>query len=378
MSSSDSAPSSAASRLLGIDALRGLAAIAVLLFHYTTRFDQKHGHAVELPFSVDSGFLGVQLFFAISGFVIFMTLDRLRAPAEFLGSRFSRLFPAFWAAVLLTAAAEWLAQPLAEPVAPIHALLNLSMLHGYFGVPSVDGVYWTLQVELFFYLVMFLLWLAGALQRPLWAVGGWLALCAASAALPALLGRGLPHALQEALLLSHFPHFAIGIAVYLGLYRDARQPWAALAIAALALAVIAQVDGGGRALWSLLFGLLLVLGLRSGGNAPRWLAPLIWLGSISYPLYLLHQDIGYIALQWLQAQGVVGLASVALATALALALAALVHRLVEEPALQALRRRLRPLSLRLPAQRQRWLWSTSLLIGALVLASVALQRLGGP
>jgi peptidoglycan/LPS O-acetylase OafA/YrhL len=370
-------PPSPASRLLGIDALRGLAALSVVLFHYTTRFDEKHGHAVALPFGVDSGFLGVQLFFAISGFVIFLTLDRLRTPAEFLVSRFSRLFPAFWAALLLTWLIEWLARPLAEPLPPAQALLNLGMLHGYFGVPSVDGVYWTLQVELFFYLVMFLLWLAGALHRPLWAMAGWLLLCAANAAMPAVLGRGVPHALQEALLLDHFPHFALGIAVYLGLYRDARQPRAALAIAALALAVIAQVDGGARAAWALLFGLLLVLGLRVGRRAPRGLAPLVWLGSISYPLYLLHQDIGYVALQWLQARGVVGLASVAVAIVLALVLATLVHRLVEEPALRGLRRRLRPLSLRLPPRRRGWLWSTALLTGVLLLAGVALPRLGG-
>jgi hypothetical protein len=58
-------------------------------------------------------------------------------------------------------------------------------------------------------------------------------------------------------------------------------------------------------------------------------------------------------------------------------LATLVHRLVEEPALRGLRRRLRPLSLRLPPRRRGWLWSTALLTGVLLLAGVALPRLGG-
>jgi len=62
-------------RLTGIDALRGLAAISVVFYHYTTRYQQKFGFAeppgIEFPF----GHLGVNLFFVISGFVIFMTLE---------------------------------------------------------------------------------------------------------------------------------------------------------------------------------------------------------------------------------------------------------------------------------------------------------------
>ncbi len=74
------------------DALRGLAALAVVLFHYTTQFEKLFGHSNELSWSMPYGDLGVHLFFMISGFVI---------------SRFSRLYPAYWLAIILTTAVVW-------------------------------------------------------------------------------------------------------------------------------------------------------------------------------------------------------------------------------------------------------------------------------
>ena len=82
-----------ATRLLELDALRGIAAMAVMGFHYTTLYSHETGHLGELPFEVRYGNYGVHLFFMISGFVIFMTLERTRTAKDFIVSRFSRLFP---------------------------------------------------------------------------------------------------------------------------------------------------------------------------------------------------------------------------------------------------------------------------------------------
>ena len=81
--------SQSSERLESVDALRGIAAVAVVLFHFTTRYDQLFIHREPLGFSVPWGHLGVNLFFMISGFVIFMTLDKTRRPADFVVSRFS-------------------------------------------------------------------------------------------------------------------------------------------------------------------------------------------------------------------------------------------------------------------------------------------------
>lgn len=58
---------SATPRILELDALRGLAALAVVLFHYTTRYDQLFGYSEPLAVNVSWGHYGVDLFFMISG-----------------------------------------------------------------------------------------------------------------------------------------------------------------------------------------------------------------------------------------------------------------------------------------------------------------------
>lgn len=145
-------------RLVEIDALRGVAALAVVLFHYTTRFTDLFKPGTLPAISFPGGHYGVNLFFIISGFVIFMTLDKTQRPLDFVVSRFSRLFPAYWAAIFLTFfICHWLGLP-GKLVGAETALANIAMLHGLFGVAHVDGVYWTLEVELLFYCGMLLLY----------------------------------------------------------------------------------------------------------------------------------------------------------------------------------------------------------------------------
>src|SRR6218665_1067637 len=143
------------SRLLEIDALRGIAAMAVVLFHYTTRLRELYPTTPETLFSVPWGHHGVNLFFILSGFVIFMTLERASRPMDFVVSRFSRLYPAYWFSVALTfAVVAWLGLE-GKSVSPGAAIGNLLMFHSLFHIPHVDGVYWTLEVELLFYCRMF-------------------------------------------------------------------------------------------------------------------------------------------------------------------------------------------------------------------------------
>jgi peptidoglycan/LPS O-acetylase OafA/YrhL len=79
------------SRLAELDALRRLAAFAVVLFHYSTRYDVLFGHPSPLAVSFHFGCYGVQLIFIISGFVIYMTLERFKPPLDFVVSRGARV-----------------------------------------------------------------------------------------------------------------------------------------------------------------------------------------------------------------------------------------------------------------------------------------------
>ena len=87
-----------------LDLLRFIAALAVVFFHYTflnaVRFNQIPTYPILGDFS-KYGYMGVELFFMISGFVILMTTIN-KSPVDFVISRVSRLYPAFWIALSLT------------------------------------------------------------------------------------------------------------------------------------------------------------------------------------------------------------------------------------------------------------------------------------
>lgn len=138
-------------RLQALDLIRFIAAIAVVLYHYLARSNPPFP---QLAAIAQFGYLGVPLFFMISGFVIAASAEQ-RTPWQFAIARAARLYPAYWAAVLFTSAIVWLLGT--NPPSVVQILANLTMLNDYAGIANIDGVYWTLQVELKFYACIFLL-----------------------------------------------------------------------------------------------------------------------------------------------------------------------------------------------------------------------------
>lgn len=163
-----------------IDAQRGLAALLVIWLHATEVFVQLPTSAAgvllyEFSAAIDTGRIGVVLFFAISGFVIPSSLravghqttpDALRI---FFIRRVFRLYPAYWISVL---GAALLGLYLMTPFSLKTVLLNLTMVQSMFGAPDVLGLYWTLRIELIFYVACALLFALKALHQPRWLVIG--------------------------------------------------------------------------------------------------------------------------------------------------------------------------------------------------------------
>lgn len=321
---------SANSRLTELDALRGIAAMVVVLFHYTVQAPNVIPGIETVALGVPLGFYGVHLFFAISGFVIFMTLERTKTTADFAFSRFTRLFPAYWAAIALTTCAEWLlGQPGLLQSAQAIAV-NLTMLQGFVHVPPVDGAYWSLTVELAFYGCMWALWRAGLLGRIETVLVGWIGLRLVWWLVPSA-----PWMVSNVLLLDYIAFFAIGICAYR--VRQGTRRWSEqLPVLAAGLAVTVMVEGfevGAVYLLATAIFVALVAGRTGFLNAPV----LVWLGALSYPLYLVHQNIGYSVIAALESVGLPAWAATVLAIGVALGLAQLVHNLIETPSLRILR-----------------------------------------
>lgn len=322
-------------RLAQIDGLRGIAALMVVIFHYTTVYPRFVADALPAPFDFEIGSFGVHLFFIISGFVILMTLERRGAGIGFVYSRFVRLYPVFWASVLLTSlvlslsSVNGLSAPGVLPIA-----VNMTMAQDYLKISAVDGVYWSLTYELGFYFLMFWVFRL-SLQRHIELIAGLWILGSATFA---LIGPVIPHPLHLVLVINSYGHlFAAGLL----LYRVWQYGWsaqrAALLVAATAVTLAPTLDAGtSRGLMPtvIIAGLVLVMGVALFTPWLRFLSapPLTFLGRISYPLYLTHQMIGYVLLAKLQGAGAGWWTSVLVTMAMAILLAIALTLFVDEPA----------------------------------------------
>jgi len=310
--------------------------MAVVLFHFTTRFTQLYpagsGPSVSFPY----GYLGVNLFFIISGFVIFMTLEKTRRPMDFVVSRFSRLFPTYWAAIIFTFAVVSVFGLPGREVTALQAAGNFLMIHGFLRIPHVDGVYWTLEVELLFYAWMLLLYATGWLARVHWALWALLALRLVYHLAAVWGGVDLSWTLSRILILPYIAWFALGISIYRILRPsggESRQAWATAAAAALCIAIVE-----GPWLGALAVGLAWAVWVAASGRAPLLCHPvLVFLGTISYPLYLVHENVGWIIERSLLAAGWRFDAAASAALGVILVAAWLLSISIEKPALAAIR-----------------------------------------
>jgi peptidoglycan/LPS O-acetylase OafA/YrhL len=153
----DSTKKEKKSRLYHLDLIRFFAALYVVLYHYGYRGYAKDNFSIlrfpELESFSKYGYLGVDLFFIISGFVILLSV-RKSSFMDFMISRITRLYPAYWFCVILTALVIYFFDGNLFKVTLPQVLFNLTMLNGFFGVEYVDGVYWSLLIELKFYILI--------------------------------------------------------------------------------------------------------------------------------------------------------------------------------------------------------------------------------
>lgn len=283
-------------QLQGVQALRGLAALAVVMHHAL-----EHSNGAARPFSPDwlttVGAAGVDLFFVISGFImVWSTFPEGRAPlrsATFLYRRVARIYPLYW--VTCTAMLALVAMGFLRS----HSFTGAEIARSFALLPpaTLIGVAWTLVYEMWFYILFTVLLASGSRRIVIVGVPGLL-LCGAA------LATFLPPGPARDFLLSPLPlEFCYGIGLAVVGRRLIESPLSrvpALALAALALAAMclaaalvphsttAELPAAARVVaWGLPAVVMVGLSLpwRAGGRTG---AALSRLGDASYALYLSH------------------------------------------------------------------------------------------
>jgi len=323
-------------RLRELDLLRFVAALSVVLFHFT-------GFNGPGPWSHPSreifpamahltryGYLGVDLFFMISGFVILMSAWG-RSPGEFVVSRLVRLMPAYWVGVLLGAALYATAK--LGNGAPGLIVPNLTMLQGGLGVENVDAVFWTLWVELHFYVLIAILSAFGITYRnclifmTAWLFFGVFADEAGSKFLKIML---VP---------TWSPYFIAGMALFLiHRFGPTLLLWGYVLVGWLlalfwgAWRTEAAFKGANENVVGVAVTLIFIVMILVATGRLNWLRwrGLTVLGALTYPLYLTHSQIALPVLDNAY-PGMNRWAALSLVTGASLLAAYAVYRLVERP-----------------------------------------------
>jgi peptidoglycan/LPS O-acetylase OafA/YrhL len=322
------------SQIVGLDLLRFAAAILVMFHHLgywvfiepASFIGTAHGAmGLSLPPAdlfplAPYGWLGVPIFFVISGFVIAYTANG-SSVAHFVKSRVVRLLPAAWICASITVSLV-LFDRLYPPMVIADAYLR-SLIISPFG-PWIDGAYWTLPIEIAFYATILLLLSANAMRKAeaiYIAIGivsatVWFAVFvaqhypAALHVLPAGLSTYLTQALRNVLqtrlaelsLLAHGCFFATGVLLWAASKRGF-TPWRILALAIINVGAIASIITQTK--------MSPTISLPSGPAIAIYVGAIAFvilsvkfnqlipanrtvreIGLMTYPLYLVHNVVG--------------------------------------------------------------------------------------
>ena len=284
-------------RFIVLDIMRFSAALSVVFYHYTA------GHASD-PFLVVSeitkfGYLGVPLFFMISGFVISASALN-RTPAEFAISRATRLYPTVFVCLTITTLVIQTFASGQPEISLIQYLTNLTILNTYAGYEYIDGVYWTLLAELKFYFCVFLLLAVGLFKKfKIW-LSLWMIMTIT------FLVFDQPFFMGWFISPEYSAFFIAGVTFFLVTKNGYNNYYSGLLIASFIVGSIRayqQVCGFMEnanqndhiislvMVWSFFF-LFFMISLNKIQVKPRKIVLL--LGGMTYPLYLLHSRAGHI------------------------------------------------------------------------------------
>ncbi|WP_158618895.1 acyltransferase family protein [Legionella qingyii] len=286
-----------------IDLIRFCAALSVMIYHYQAKYIENSTENSALATCLYNftkfGYLGVDLFFIISGFVIFASASG-RTSFQFSISRITRIYPTYWVCVSITALIAIILEGTASQITFKYWLANLTLFNTRFGIEDIDGVYWTLGVEIKFYFFIFVLLVCNLLKYYRVWITIWLILT-----ISFLLFKQ-PFFLGWFISPEYSSYFIAGIVFFLatrGGYQVFHIIILSITLLISSLRAMEAIDGfilhygvseidrfiAVGVVWCLYF-LFYLISIRK--FIMRDTVFVLALGGITYPLYLLHNRAG--------------------------------------------------------------------------------------
>ncbi len=290
-------------RNLVLDIIRGVAAVMIVLFHYTWHYNATAEAPLSLQWGVWWGYAAVITFFMLSGFLSARLIFTGQPDGKrYIKGRLRRFYPVYWICMTITVVV--LGVFYTEQALTVGEwAVNLTMVSRLFGVPYADGAYWSMQYELIFCLYVLIFMYVKDKRLVLRILCWWMVVAIVLNCLP---GDELPKAARRVMkvldyaVMSHYCHcFVAGIAVNVLM----RERGCRLALWALGLSVVNAVVHSGVATPEFVFFVATAALLYFSGRLNRYVNPtnpvvraICYIAAISYPLYLIHEMVGFAAL----------------------------------------------------------------------------------
>ena len=343
-------------RVLAIDGLRGVAAFLVVLYHLHGAVSRSASGWLWAPleWTAQNGFLGVDIFFVISGYVIALSVNKgAPTPAyfgRFIVRRSIRLDPPYWAAILLELLLIYLSMRLfpeltVKMVSTPQVLAHLAYAQELLGYGSIVDAFWTLCYEIQFYAFFVgLVVLHAMLPARLRAQFLTVLFCSMLFGISLWTRYWPPAALPQGLAINRWFQFFIGVLTWRAVAARGRDKPLIASWVALVAAVLAS-----RAPASQLLAIVVSALLMMSAKDPRWgralsVRPLTFLGMISYSTYLFHSSVGWRFVSLLQRlapggwSGPMAVGVYLLAIVFSIGFSAAMWWLIERPCLQLCQR----------------------------------------
>lgn len=288
-----------------LDIVRVMAALSIVLFHYTSRYEELTNINSPVlknwPIHIDWGFGAISTFFILSGFLS----SHLFAIGggnvkKYIIKRAFRLYPTFWLCIMISCAV--LFNGSYSEVSLYTILFNMTMIPNCFGIPYIDGAYWTMQMEFFFTIIMAIVILARKELYKIIILCLWAGIMLMFNVFDFTINNIVLKLFRLIVMPAYASNFIAGISLYQILFENRNNIiYYLLLIASIASSYIVYSFSP----MSIFFATTIVIliftkFLDKLFDKFRSVTKLFtYLAIISYPFYLLHQYIGYEIMDYL-------------------------------------------------------------------------------